>query len=85
MDLFNQEDHDWKKHWKGTLSFYQENKKAVQKIVVSFECDEDVQKFAELTGYKLTKKTKSIWFPFRQKDKPKEWAWMDNNTDNKNE
>lgn len=72
-----EEEHDWREHWKGTLSFNQENKKPIQKITVSFETPEDVQLFANLTGYKITKKTKSIWFPFREKDRPREYAWVD--------
>lgn len=83
-DLFNEE-HDWKEHWRGTLQFNQENKKPIQKITVSFECEADVEKFAELTGYKITKKTKSIWFPFREKDKPREYAWIDNEKSETNE
>ena len=85
MNLFDKEEHNWKEHWKGTLSFNQENKKPIQKITVSFEKYEDVQKFAELTGYKITEKTKSIWFPFRKRDKPREYAWIDNNKTKENE
>lgn len=84
MNLF-EEEHDWKEHWKGTLSFTQENKKPIQSITVSFESIEDVQKFAELTGYKITPKTKSIWFPFRERDKPREYAWVDGNKAEDNE
>jgi ParB-like chromosome segregation protein Spo0J len=38
------------------------------KLVVSFKTMEDREQFAELLGYKLTDKTKSVWYPDRDRD-----------------
>lgn len=38
------------------------------KMVVSFKTMEDREEFANLLGYKLTEKTKSVWFPDRDRD-----------------
>lgn len=58
----------WQEEWQGMPEFIQEDKQPIQTIVVSFETKEDVQDFAELIGQKLTYKTKSIWFPPKNRD-----------------
>lgn len=37
-------------------------------ILFNFNNEEDVKKFSELIDYKLTPKTRSVTFPFREKD-----------------
>lgn len=54
---------DWKDEWKDMPEFIQEQQKPYAKIIVRFENEEDLQKFASLINQKLTNKTKSIWFP----------------------
>ena len=54
--------------WQNMPEFLQDDKEPIQTIVVSFEKREDVEEFSKLIGQKLTYKTKSIWFPKRQKD-----------------
>ena len=61
-------EHDWRKEWVGMPEFNQKDKQPVQKIVVNFETHEDVQEFAKLTGYTLTNKSKTIWFPYKAKE-----------------
>lgn len=39
---------------------------ACQSIHIHFETPEDVQLFAEMTGLKLTEKTKASWFPYKE-------------------
>jgi hypothetical protein len=58
---------DQVEEWVGMPEFNQPDKSPYQKIVVNFECEEDVEKFANLTGYKLTSKSRSIWFPYRNR------------------
>jgi len=70
---------EWKKEWIDMPEFNQKDKEAIQKIIVNFETYEDVLKFAELIGFKVTKKTKSIWFPIKEKDKPSQYAYVDTN------
>jgi len=51
------------KEWKDMPEFKMGNTEAYQKITISFKSFEDVKKFGELLGYKLTPRTDSIWFP----------------------
>jgi len=53
------------KEWVGMPEFVQDKKEPFAKIIVRFETEEDLKKFAELIDQKLTNKTKSIWFPFK--------------------
>lgn len=78
-NLFELEENDWQKEWKDMPEFLQKDKEAIQKIVVNFETYEDVLKFAEVLGFSVTNRTKSIWFPIKEKDKPREYAYVDGN------
>jgi hypothetical protein len=78
FDLEEQEA-DWVKHWKDMPEFVQENKEPCQKIIINFQSYDDVKEFAELLGFSVTNKTKSIWFPIKDKDKPREYAYVDTN------
>lgn len=40
------------------------------KVIVSFDNQEDRQAFAKALGYEFTEKTKSVWFPDRDRDDP---------------
>ena len=77
-ELFKEEADEWQKEWQNMPEFIQHNKQPVQKIVVSFETKEDVIEFAKITGYNITDKTKSIWFPFKEKDTPRFKTYIDN-------
>ena len=67
---------DWKKEWVGMPEFVQEDKQPCQKIIVSFMTEEDVKKFAEVTGCTITDKTKSLWFPEKEEEKVKQ-LWIE--------
>jgi hypothetical protein len=82
LNLFTElepKESDWKNEWKDMPEFIQLDKEPCQKIVVNFEDYQDVLDFAKLLGFKVTNKTKSIWFPIRDKDKPRNYAYVDNN------
>jgi hypothetical protein len=64
MTLFEHEN-EYKKHWKGMPEFVQEKKEPFAKIIFRFESEKDLNEFAKIIGQKLTKKTKSAWFPFK--------------------
>lgn len=51
--------------WTGMPEFVQEKKTEFSKIIVRFECEDDLKDFAERIGQKLTPKTKSIWHPHK--------------------
>lgn len=54
---------DWREEWKGMPEFVQEKQEPYAKIIFRFNSEEELQEFAELIGQKLTKKTKSAWYP----------------------
>jgi hypothetical protein len=60
--------------WVDMPEFVQEKKEPYSKIIFRFECEDDLQEFAEKIGQKLTSKTKSSWYPFKphRKKGPKE-------------
>lgn len=75
--LFDNFENEWEKEWKDMPEFNQKDLQPIQKIIVSFETQEDIDKFSKMTGYTITPKTKSLWFPFKKKDEPRKYAWKD--------
>lgn len=57
----------WHEHWQDMPEFVQDDLQPYQQIIVSFETKQDVEEFAKLIDQKLTYKTKSIWFPKKEK------------------
>jgi hypothetical protein len=53
----------WKEHWQGMPEFVQPSKESIKQIVVHFETFEDVKKFADLIGIKISVDTKSFFYP----------------------
>lgn len=52
-------------HWVGMPEFIQKRKEPYAKIIVRVENQEDLDALASALGQKLTRKTKSAWFPFK--------------------
>jgi len=67
-DLFGDEEFDWKKEWQDMPDFFQENKKTVASVVVNFLTVDDMNKFSDLVGRRITFTTKSIMFPVVKND-----------------
>jgi len=67
----------WEEEWEGMPEFIQKDLQPIQKIVVNFLTREDVEAFAKITGHRLTNKTKSVWFPARERDKPAKYCYYD--------
>jgi hypothetical protein len=65
LSVFDNINQKWEKEWVGMPEFVQGKKEAHSQIIIRFENETDLQEFAKLIGQKLTKKTKSIWFPFK--------------------
>lgn len=63
--LFDDFENEWQKEWKDMPEFIQEKSRDSFQIIVRFENENDLNDFAKAIGQKLTKKTKSIWFPFK--------------------
>ena len=76
-DLFNNMvKNDWEKEWKDMPEFIQEDESAYRKLIVSFRNEEDLKKFLELINQIITNKTKSIWFPRDDRDKPGNYLYV---------
>lgn len=60
-NLFGEEESEWR----GMPEFVQEESKPFYQVIVRFETEKDMQDFARLMGQKLTKRTKSLWHPFK--------------------
>jgi len=54
---------EWEKEWKGMPEFVQNRKDPYFKIVVRFECKEDLEDFGRRIEQQINDKTKSIWHP----------------------
>ena len=71
FDLFNNPiKEDWEKEWEDMPEFIQEDTDAFRQIIISFKDKESVDKFAKLVEQKIGPKTKSIWFPPDDREKP---------------
>lgn len=57
------EEFDWREEWKDMPEFVQEDKQAFKRVFVNFETEADIQKFNEVTGLKITTKTKGVFYP----------------------
>jgi len=76
INLFNEEvKEDWEKEWLDMPEFVQENEGAYKQLIVSFRNEEDLKTFLKLINQKITKKTKSIWFPQDDRDKPSNYLY----------
>ena len=61
-DMFGDSE-QWSELWDGMPEFIQEAKDPYSKIIIRLETKEDLEAFSKLIGQKLTRKTKSIWYP----------------------
>jgi hypothetical protein len=55
----------WQNEWIDMPEFVQDKKTEYKSLIIRFDCEQDFTDFQKLIGQKLTKKTKSIWFPFK--------------------
>ena len=53
----------WEKEWQGMPEFSVKDLTSFKSIIVHFANKEDMEKFAELVGQKITIKRKSLWYP----------------------
>ena len=54
---------DVEEYWQDMPEYDNKDITAKRKILINFKNDEDANKFAKLIDQKITKKTKSVWFP----------------------
>jgi len=72
---------DWKNHWKGMPEFIQDDLAPFKTVLVHFGNQENVDKFAELVGQKLTPQTRYIWYPRLEKGHYRNKRYIDGESD----
>ena len=72
---------DPKKYWKGMPEYVAENLEPKKQLLINFRSEEDMLAFAEVLGQKLTPKTKSVWFPPKERDENSLKRWMEDDED----
>ena len=55
-------------HWKGLPEFENENDPNFKSVILHFKTEEDLESYSELTGQKITEKTRSIYYPPRENE-----------------
>ena len=68
---------DADQEWVGMPEFNQPDKMPYRQIIVSFDKESDVQDFANIMNENITQKTKSFWFPKKEKNILKDKAYVD--------
>lgn len=53
----------WDDIWQGMPEYKHEDLQPIKSIKVHFETFDDMRKFSEAVGQKITPDTRSIWFP----------------------
>lgn len=54
--------------WRGMPEFNQPDNTAYRQVLVSFEDEDAIASFMKLLDVHMTSKTKSLWWPVRQKN-----------------
>lgn len=78
ISLFDNSEELYKhnEEWKNMPQFIQDDLSPFQSLIVHFETEQDRNEFAKLIEQKITYKTKSIWFPKYNKEKPSEYMYV---------
>ena len=59
---------DYDKEWEGMPEFKQDDKMPYRQIIISFENEADIENFSTLLNQNITDKTKSLWYPKKEKN-----------------
>jgi hypothetical protein len=59
---------DYTKEWKGMPEFVQEDKMPHRQIIISFNNEDDIENFSKLLNQSITDKTKSLWYPKKERN-----------------
>ena len=68
---------NWREHWQGMPEFESNDMNPKKDLKINFRSVEDFLKFSEILGQNLTEKTKSVWWPPREKDQNSLRRWLD--------
>jgi hypothetical protein len=69
------------KEWDDMPEFHQPDNGAFRQIIVSFDDKAGVDAFAKAIGQSLTDKTKSVWYPPRERNNVNDLFWVDEGND----
>lgn len=67
----------WEREWQGMPEFVQRNMHPRRSVIVHFRSEEDVEKFAEMTGARIGPKTKFIWWPPAERIKSADMLYVE--------
>lgn len=68
-------ENDAYEEWQGMPEFEQGDAESFRRIIVHFDCQDDVNEFFSIIGQSHTDKTKSIWYPEKQKENLKAYGY----------
>lgn len=74
---------NWKKEWWGMPEFTTEDVSPQRRITINFLTEEDAKEFGRALGVSVTSKTNSMWFPPRDRLKPREFIYTGKPTDSR--
>lgn len=81
IDLFEKPvEEEWKREWKDMPEFKQDELTPFKQLIVNFNNEKDFDEFSKLINQKLTLRTKSIYFPEKEKVKLKEYLYIEDET-----
>lgn len=66
-----------KHYWKGMPAYFVENLEPKKQLIINFRSEEDFLAFSEHVHQKLTPKTKSVWYPPKEKDVNSLKRWIE--------
>lgn len=69
----------WSEEWKDMPEFVQRDMSPFQSIIVHFESEEDMKEFSKVIGQNITHRTKSIWFPKYNRERPSNYIYDQEN------
>jgi uncharacterized protein YukJ len=70
---------DYQDHWLGMPDFDQKKLRPYAQIIIRVDNEDDLNELSKRLGQKLTKKTKSAWFPFRSHWGLEKKVWVTDN------
>jgi hypothetical protein len=78
LNLFGEEFNSeiWRKEWQSMPEFTQEDTQPFKQMIVNFETEQDYRDFSKFMGQSMTFKTKSIWFPKYDREKPSNFLYI---------
>ena len=67
--------HNTSDEWKEMPEFNQEDVGSYRQLIISFRNKKDLDEFLKIINQRITNKTKSIWFPPDDREKPANYLW----------